>query len=227
MTVQETYDWQVLRERMVQEQLAARQITDPRVLAAMREVPRHLFVADELKHLAYRDSPLPIGSEQTISQPFIVAYMTQALELTGQETILEVGTGSGYQTAILCRLAKYVYSIERHNLLAEQAAARLDTLGFHNVEFHVGDGSQGLPDMAPFDAILVSAAAPALPIALRSQLAEGGRLVLPIGDSQNQYLERVRRIGNAWHMERLMPVMFVLLIGRNGFGQRSTGTAER
>ena len=227
MTVHETYDWQVLRERMVQEQLAARQITDPHVLAAMREIPRHLFVAAELQHLAYRDSPLPIGSEQTISQPFIVAYMTQALELTGQETILEVGTGSGYQTAILCRLAKYVYSIERHNLLAEQAATRLDALGLHNVEFHVGDGSQGLPDMAPFDAILVSAAAPALPIALRSQLADGGRLVLPIGDNQNQYLERVRRTGNAWQMERLIPVMFVLLIGRNGFGQRATGAAER
>lgn len=227
MTVHETYDWQVLRERMVQDQLAARQITDPRVLAAMREIPRHLFVAGELQHLAYRDSPLPIGSEQTISQPFIVAYMTQALELTGQETILEVGTGSGYQTAILCRLAKYVYSIERHNLLAEQAATRLDALGLHNVEFHVGDGSQGLPDMAPFDAILVSAAAPALPIALRSQLADGARLVLPIGDGQNQYLERVLRIGKAWQMERLIPVMFVLLIGRNGFGQRATGTAER
>jgi protein-L-isoaspartate(D-aspartate) O-methyltransferase len=217
MTVQETYDWQALRERMVQEQLAARRIIDQRVLSTMRTVPRHLFVPDDLRHLAYRDSPLPIGNDQTISQPYIVAYMTQALGLTGTETVLEVGTGSGYQTAILCQLARQVYSIERHAKLAEQAATRLEMLDLHNVELMVGDGSQGLADMAPFDAILITAAAPALPIALRSQLADGGRMVLPVGDNQNQYLERVIRTGGIWHVERLLPVMFVLLIGRYGF----------
>src|SRR5579859_82872 len=208
MTAQET-DWQALREQMIQEQLAARQITDPRVLAIMRDIPRHLFVADELQHLAYRDSPLPIGQDQTISQPFIVGYMTQCLSLTGNETVLEVGTGSGYQTAILSRLAKFVYTIERHDALAQQAATRLEALNLDNVEFHVGDGSQGLPDMAPFDAILITAAAPALPNTLRTQLAEGGRMALPIGDNHSQFLERITRTGNTWLIERLMPVMFV------------------
>ncbi len=223
MTVHEN-DWQALREQMIQEQLTARQVTDMRVLAAMRDIPRHIFVAEELQHLAYRDSPLPIGQDQTISQPFIVGYMTQCLALTGQETVLEVGTGSGYQTAILCRLAKHVYTIERHDALAQQAAARLEQLDLHNVDFHVGDGTQGLADMAPFDAILITAAAPALPNTLRTQLAEGGRMVLPLGDSRNQYLERVSRTGDTWLIERLMAVMFVPLIGRYGFSQRS---AER
>ena len=226
MTVHETYDWQALREHMVQEQLAARNITDPRVLSAMRNIPRHMFVPDDLRHLAYRDSPLPIGNDQTISQPYIVAYMTQALGLTGTETLLEIGTGSGYQTAILSKLAHQVYSIERHAKLAEQAAARLEGLDIHNVELMVGDGSQGLADMAPFDAILVTAAAPALPIALRSQLADGGRMVLPVGDNQNQYLERVTRRGETWQVERLLPVMFVLLIGRYGFSPRAPGSPE-
>ncbi len=226
MTVHETYDWQALREHMVQEQLAARNIIDPRVLSAMRNIPRHMFVPDDLRHLAYRDSPLPIGNDQTISQPYIVAYMTQALGLTGTETLLEIGTGSGYQTAILCQLAHQVYSIERHAKLAEQAGARLEALDIHNVELMVGDGSQGLADMAPFDAILVTAAAPALPIVLRSQLADGGRMVLPVGDNQNQYLERVTRRGETWQVERLLPVMFVLLIGRYGFSQRAPGASD-
>ncbi len=227
MAQREVSNWQHLRERMVQEQLEARHITDPHVLRAMREIPRHHFVPHELEHLAYRDSPLPIGQDQTISQPYIVAYMTECLALTGCETVLEIGTGSGYQTAILCQLARHVYSIERHDSLAERAAANIDALGIENVEIHVGDGSQGLPDMAPFDAIVISAAAPALPIALRGQLAEGGRMVLPVGDSQSQYLERVYRCGNTWNIEQLMPVMFVLLIGRYGFSQRATGTAGR
>ncbi len=227
MAPYELSDWQRLRERMVQEQLEARQISDPRVLAAMRDVPRHHFAPKELQHLAYRDSSLPIGQDQTMSQPYIVAYMTQALGLTGVETVLEIGTGSGYQTAILCQLARQVYTIERHALLAERAAASLDALGVQNVEVHVGDGSQGLPDMAPYDAILVSAAAPALPIVLRAQLAEGGCMVLPVGDSYNQYLERIYRNGNIWSVEQLMPVMFMLLIGRYGFSQRATGTAGR
>ena len=226
MTVYEPYDWQALRDQMVQEQLAARQISDRRVLAAMRTVPRHAFVLPDVRHLAYRDSPLPIGSDQTISQPFVVAYMSQLLALNGTEIVLEVGTGSGYQTAILCQLARQVYSIERHRALVEQAAARLDALDIHNVELLIGDGSQGLPDMAPFDAILITAVAPVLPITLRSQMADNGRLVLPVGNPQHQYLERVTRHGDTWQTERLLPVSFVPLIGRYGFGQHPSGPLE-
>ncbi len=187
-----TLDFDSLRERMVQEQLEARNIFDPRVLTAMRDIPRHYFVPDELRHLAYRDGPLPIGHEQTISQPFIVAYMTQCLQLSGHETVLEIGTGSGYQTAILCQLANHVISIERHGILAQRAADNLDYLEIENVEIHEGDGSQGLPDMAPFDAILVSAAAPQLPRPLLEQLAEGGRMIIPVGQFDAQQLQRVR-----------------------------------
>jgi protein-L-isoaspartate(D-aspartate) O-methyltransferase len=218
-----TLDFNNLRERMVQEQLEARNIFDPHVLNAMRDIPRHYFVPDELRHLAYRDGPLPIGQEQTISQPFIVAYMTQCLQLSGHETVLEIGTGSGYQTAILSQLARHVISIERHGALAERAATTLDALGIDNVEIHEGDGSQGLPDMAPFDAIVVSAAAPAIPNTLLTQMAESGRMVLPVGDSYSQYLQRVYRAGTTWQIEQMMPVMFVLMIGRYGYSARVAG----
>jgi protein-L-isoaspartate(D-aspartate) O-methyltransferase len=211
-------EFQALRRQMVETQLRERGIHDPRVLEAMLSVPRHEFVSPDLRHLAYRDTPLPIGDDQTISQPYIVALMTQLLHLTGVESVLEVGTGSGYQTAILCRLAAQVYSLERHPRLAQRAAQTLSRLNFDNVEIHVGDGSQGLPDMAPFDAVIVAAAAPALPGPLRSQLRErGGRMVLPIGDRNNQYLEVVTRQGNRWEIERTEPVKFVPLIGRYGF----------
>lgn len=213
-------DYDNLRQRMVDEQLQGRDINNARVLAAMRTVPRHLFVPSDLQHLAYRDGPLPIGGDQTISQPYIVALMTQTLMLSGHETVLEVGTGSGYQTAVLCELAHQVFSLERNAKLANNAATRLTEMGYENVEIHVGDGSQGLADMAPFDAILVSAAAPAIPGPLRSQLGEGGRLVLPVGNRDSQWLERVWRTGNSWHIERLIPVMFVLLYGRYGFRSR-------
>lgn len=202
---------------MVQEQLAARDITDPRVLEAMRQVPRHKFVPPDIQPLAYRDGPLPIDNNQTISQPYIVALMTQMLELKPDDIVLEVGTGSGYQTAVLCQLARQVYSLERYPNLAQQASAQLETLGYDNVAVHVGDGSQGLPDMAPFHAIIVTAAAPAIPGPLRAQLADGGRLVLPTGDSQQQFLQRVRRTGDSWKIENLIPVMFVPLYGRHGF----------
>ncbi len=206
------------REDMVDRQLLTRDIHDERVLEAMRAVPRHLFVAAEVRHLAYRDCPLPIGNDQTISQPYIVALMTQMLHLRGHERVLEVGTGSGYQTAILCRLAGQVYSLERHPRLAGRAAQVLAQMGCDNVEIHVGDGSQGLPDMAPFDAIIVTAAAPALPGPLRSQLKEnGGRMVLPVGNSKQQYLECITRSGSRWEIEQTLPVNFVLLIGRYGF----------
>jgi protein-L-isoaspartate(D-aspartate) O-methyltransferase len=222
-----TLDFNTLRERMVLEQLEARSIFDSRVLMAMRDVPRHYFVPDELRHLAYRDGPLPIGQEQTISQPFMVAYMTQCLQLSGHETILEIGTGSGYQTAVLCQLARHVISIERHAALAERAAATLDALGIDNVEIHEGDGSQGVPDMAPFDAIVVSAAAPAIPNTLMTQLGDGGRMVIPVGDTYSQYLQRVYRSGTTWQIEQLMPVMFVLMIGRYGFSSRVAGLEQR
>lgn len=212
-------DFALLRERMVSEQLANRDITHPRVLDTMRMVPRHLFVPSDLQHMAYRDGPLPIGQDQTISQPYIVALMTQYLLLNGQETVLEIGTGSGYQTAVLCEMCAQVFSLERDPLLAERAGLRLSNLGYENVEIYVGDGSQGLPDMAPFDAIIVTAAAPAVPGPLRAQLANGGRMVLPVGDREHQVLERVWRTADTWHIERLVPVLFVPLVGRYGFSQ--------
>lgn len=210
-------DFVGLREQMVVEQLEKRDIVAPRVLAAMRKVPRHLFVPPDMQHLAYRDGPLPIGRQQTISQPYIVALMTQSLMLSGHESVLEIGTGSGYQTAILCELANQVFSLERDPVLAERAADLLAELGYANVEIHVGDGSQGLPDMAPFDGILVTAAAPAIPGPLRSQMSDGGRMILPVGDREHQMLELVWRVGESWHIERLIPVMFVLMYGRYGF----------
>lgn len=210
-------DFAALREQMVAEQIAARGIHDGRLLEALRRVPRHEFVPEDLQHLAYRDGPLPIGNDQTISQPYIVALMTDLLRLTGTETVLEIGTGSGYQTAILCELAQQVFSLERDRFLADNASRRLGDMGYSNVEIYVGDGSQGFPDMAPFDGIIVSAAAPAIPGPLRSQLADGGRLVLPVGSRHNQMLHCVTRKGADWQIDEIAPVMFVLLYGRYGF----------
>ncbi|HML21295.1 MAG TPA: protein-L-isoaspartate(D-aspartate) O-methyltransferase [Aggregatilinea sp.] len=210
-------DFEALRERMVRDQLAARDITDPRVLEAMRRVPRHRFVPPHLRAHAYEDNPLPIGCNQTISQPYVVALMTQLLDVRSHETILEIGTGSGYQTAVLCELAQMVYSLERHQSLADEARRRLSDLGYYNVEVFVGDGSQGFPDMAPFNGILAAAAAPAIPGPLQTQLADGGRLVIPIGDAKQQTLQRVRRTGDTWQIEQSIPVMFVPLFGRYGF----------
>jgi protein-L-isoaspartate(D-aspartate) O-methyltransferase len=207
-----------LREQMVEHQLMARGIHSQRVLAAMRHIPRHEFLAPELRHLAYQDSPQPIGEQQTISQPYIVALMSQELLLTGVERVLEVGTGSGYQTAILCELGAYVYSLERYPRLAEQAAEVLNRLGCPNVDIHVGDGSQGLPDMAPFDAIIVTAAAPALPGPLCSQLRDkGGRMIIPVGDDRRQILQRVTRWNERLQVEKISGVKFVPLLGRYGY----------
>lgn len=206
------------RHEMVDRQLRARGIQDEYVLDAMRRVPRHEFVPEPHRAEAYRDCALPIDHDQTISQPYIVALMTQALHLKGNETVLEIGTGSGYQTAVLCELAREVFSLERYRYLASKAAATLDSLGYENFEIHVGDGSQGLPDMAPFDAIIVTAAAPALPGPLRAQLStEGGRLVIPVGSRDNQHLERVTRHGSSWSIEQTERVRFVPLLGRYGF----------
>ena len=210
-------DYEAQRARMVREQLIARGISDPRVLEAMRRVPRHEFVPAHLRDHAYDDGPLPIGGGQTISQPYIVAYMTQALALRPEDVVLEIGTGSGYQTAVLCGLARRVYSLERRPELAEHAREVLARLGYRHVEVHVGDGTQGLPEFAPYDAILVTAAAPAIPAPLREQLAEGGRLVLPTGGRRQQLLQRVRRHGDRWTVEDLIAVVFVPLYGEHGF----------
>ena len=202
---------------MVQTQIAARGIKDPRVLEAMRKVPRHLFVEEALKDQAYGDYPLPIGEGQTISQPYIVALMTEALELKGPEKVLEVGTGSGYQAAILAELAKQVYSIERYPSLAHRAKRLLERLGYRNVIIRVGDGTKGWPEVAPFDAIIVTAAGPKIPEPLLEQLKDGGRLVMPVGDQWSQYLIKVTKKGDRLIKENLGAVRFVKLVGEYGF----------
>lgn len=207
------------RERMVREQLLARDITDPRVLEAMRTVPRHFFVPQDLQHLAYRDAPLPIGQRQTISQPYIVALMTQLLELSGEETVLEVGTGSGYQAAVLARLARRLYTMERIPELAELAAERLGELGAANVEVLARDGSAGLPEHAPYQGVIVTAGAPRVPEPLKEQLADGGRLVLPVGSQEGQLLELWRRKGEDFGREIVAPVAFVPLLGDEGWAR--------
>lgn len=209
------------RQRMVEEQLIDRNIRDERILEAMRSVPRHAFVPLEYRHMAYSDGPLPIGSGQTISQPYIVALMTQLLRLKGDENVLEVGTGSGYQAAVLAKLAKQVYTIERYTELADQAAAVLQKLGLNNVRVHIGDGSLGLPEHAPFQAILVTAAAPKVPQSLLEQLDEGGRLVVPVGGRMNQFLELWERRGAKFVQDVLVPVAFVPLRGRHGWKEDS------
>jgi len=220
MTSDDSY--QADRLRMVRNQIESRGIRDPRVLQAMQEIPRHLFVPSERRHLAYVDGPLPIGEGQTISQPYIVALMTELLELSGDEQVLEVGTGSGYQAAVLSKLAEKVYSLERIPELAEQARVRLSDLGSSNVEVRVGDGSAGLPDHAPFDGILVTAAAPRVPEALKGQLADGGVLVLPVGSRAGQILERWRREGDLYRTEKIAPVAFVPLIGSQGWDENES-----
>ena len=205
------------RRRMVEEQLAARGIKDPRVLDAFRAVPRHLFVPEEAQSLAYEDGPLPIGDGQTISQPVMTALMVAALRLQGHERVLEIGTGSGYQTAILSLLALEVCSIDRLPELAADAAARLETLGFANVEITIGDGTLGWQERAPFDGIIVAAAAPRVPAALRHQLSEGGRLVIPVGQKQSQTLYAVEQHGQAWSERRITECVFVPLVGRDGW----------
>jgi protein-L-isoaspartate(D-aspartate) O-methyltransferase len=202
-----------LRVQMVEQQLRQRGIHDERVLQAMAEVPRHLFVPLSLRLHAYEDSPLPIGQEQTISQPYIVALMSQSLELTGTEVVLEVGTGSGYQAAVLSCLARRVYSIEILPELAGTAQSRLQALGYSNVTVIVGDGSQGWLAGAPYDAIIVTAAAQRIPPALLNQLAEGGRLVLPVELPDGQHLLRLRKWGGKVTREDLGMVQFVPLLG--------------
>lgn len=197
---------------MVETQIRARGLDDPRVLGALAAVPRHLFVPESLQHHAYDDEPLPIGEGQTISQPYIVAYMTAALELEGGEKALEVGTGSGYQTAVLASLVRSVWTIEVVSELAERARAKLALLGFENIAYRVGDGAQGWPEEAPFDAIMVTAAPERVPAALEAQLAPGGRMIVPVG-REFQELVLVRRGEAGLTRERLLPVRFVPLVG--------------
>ena len=195
------------REQMVAQQIAARGVRDEKTLAAMRRVPRHLFVPPEVAGQAYNDHPLPIGHAQTISQPYIVAFMTEALHLDGDETVLEVGTGSGYQAAVLAEIVPRVYSIEIVAPLAEEARVRLKELGYSNVEVRAGDGYQGWPEAAPFDAIIVTAAAPRIPEPLKEQLRDGGRLILPVGDDWQQ-LAVVTRRGDRFTEKRVLDVRF-------------------
>ncbi len=209
-------DFAAERRLMVERQLRGRGISDQRVLEAFESIPRHLFVPEEYRHLAYEDGPLPIGFNQTISQPFIVAYMTQLLDLTGDERVLEVGTGSGYQAAILSALTAEVHTIELIPALAERARKTLKQLGVTNVSIHIGDGSLGWEQAAPYDAILVTAAGPHVPKPLLDQLAEGGRMALPVGERGAQVLELWRREGENFSHETLLPVAFVPLRGKEG-----------
>jgi protein-L-isoaspartate(D-aspartate) O-methyltransferase len=199
------------RRVMVDSQIRTRGVRDPLVLAAMAKVPRHLFVPENLRAHAYADEPLPIGHGQTISQPFIVAYMTEALALSGGEKVLEIGTGSGYQTAVLAEIAGQVFTVEIVEPLSLRAQAVLDELGYANVRCRVGDGSRGWPEEGPFDAIIVTAAAPVLPAALEEQLAAGGRMIVPVGTGlQDLYL--IRRTGQGIVRDRLLAVRFVPLV---------------
>lgn len=209
------------RERMVRQQIAARGIREQRVLEAMRAVPRHLFVPVDAREMAYQDGPLRIGQGQTISQPYIVALMTEMLELTGHERVLEIGTGSGYQAAILSLLASHVYTIERHAALASRARELLHGLGYQNISIRVGDGTLGWPEHAPYDAVMITAAAPSLPDPLIDQLADGGRLVAPVGGGWSQMLVRIRREGKKLHSEEMSSVAFVPLIGEFGWADES------
>lgn len=208
-----------VRERMVQEQLVARGITDQRLLAAMMEVPRHLFVDDAMRARAYGDHPLPIAAGQTISQPYIVAYMTQVLQLQGHEKVLEIGTGSGYQAAILSRLCEKVYTVERVNNLLAGARKLFDALRYYNIVAKLDDGTLGWPEFGPYDAIIVTAGGPEIPAPLVEQLADPGRLVIPVGDQDVQELHLVTKANGETFIDHLVSVRFVDLIGEHGWGR--------
>jgi protein-L-isoaspartate(D-aspartate) O-methyltransferase len=211
--------FETIRQRMVQEQLISRGIHDQRVLAAMGEVPRHLFVDDAMQANAYGDHPLPIVDGQTISQPFIVAYMTQALQLTGAEKVLEIGTGSGYQAVILSRLCAKLYTVERLNNLLASSRRVFDRLRCYNIQSKLDDGTLGWPEHAPYDAIMVTAGGPEIPEPLVAQLADSGRMVIPVGDQDVQELQLVTKKDGLVHVELLERVRFVNLIGAYGWNK--------
>jgi protein-L-isoaspartate(D-aspartate) O-methyltransferase len=210
-------DYEYERGRMVDEQIAGRGVKDERVLAAMRKVPRHEFLPEALRTVAYGDHALPIGEGQTISQPYMVALMTELLELTGRERVLEIGTGSGYQSAVLAQLCEKVYTVERVKSLAAQARTVLDRLGYRNVAIKTFDGTYGWREMAPFDAIMVTAGAPDIPKPLVDQLKPGGRMVIPVGERFSQTLLKVVRTPEGTVTEKSIPCVFVPLVGAHGW----------
>jgi len=217
MPTEMNHDYRLARENMVKNQIISRGVADPGVLEAMGKIQRHLFVEEALVGEAYNDHPLPVGYKQTISQPYIVALMTEALELTGKEKTLEIGTGSGYQTAILAELSKTVYTIERIEPLLEKSKMLLESLGYTNIFFRAFDGTLGWHEFAPYDAIIVTAGAPKIPHPLKDQMAEGGRLILPIVNRHGQDLIKVKRIKNGIKEENLGGCRFVDLIGTHGW----------
>jgi len=210
-------DYTVLRKRMVEEQLMPRGIKNQRILDAFYKIERHKFIPEDLRNPAYADYPLPIGEGQTISQPYIVALMTECLDLTGQERVLEIGTGSGYQAAILAELAKEVYSIERFENLAKRAQAILNELGYTNVKVKVGDGTLGWPEVSPFDRIIITAASPRIPLPLTAQLKENGRLILPLGESFSQILTVIENKQGTLESREICGCVFVPLVGKYGY----------
>jgi protein-L-isoaspartate(D-aspartate) O-methyltransferase len=209
------------RREMVETQIRKRHVTDGRVLECLERIPRHEFIPAELRDRAYEDAPLPIGEGQTISQPYIVAAMTAALRLEGNERVLEIGAGFGYQAAVLACLAREVFTMEFRAELATEAAERLARLGYTNVHVHCGDGTLGLPEFAPYDAILVAAAAPAVPTPLLGQLAEGGRIIVPVGGVENQELRLIDRNHDTFRTTMLEPCRFVPLVGAYGWKESS------
>lgn len=210
-------DYQIARKKMVQEQLIHRGIRDLRVLEVMGRLPRHEFVDPGLAKQAYEDRPLAIGFKQTISQPYMVGLMSEALQLKGEEKVLEIGTGCGYQTAVLCELAKKIYSIERITDLSNRARKSLYRLGYINFELRIRDGTEGWSEEGPFDAILVTAGTPEVPPTYQGQIAVGGRLVIPVGNREEQRLVRFTRSRKGWEEEVLTSCRFVKLIGRHGW----------
>jgi protein-L-isoaspartate(D-aspartate) O-methyltransferase len=205
------------RNRMVDEQIVARGVKDERVLAVMRKVPRHEFLPEGIRSMAYADNALPIGESQTMSQPYMVALMSELLELKGKERVLEIGTGSGYQAAILSELCEKVYTVERIKTLADKARATLDRLGYRTVAIKVYDGTYGWKEMAPFDAIMVTAGAPDVPPTLVEQLKEGGRMAIPVGERYGQKLVIVSKTAEGIVTQKSIPCMFVPLIGNHGW----------
>ena len=211
-------NFSIARRRMVEDQVVARGVRDPRVIDAMLQVPRHKFVEEALESQAYQDAPLPIGERQTISQPYMVAVMSEALALDGTEKVLEVGTGSGYQAAVLAVLADRVFSLERIPALARRARKALDSCGYSKVNIRLADGTLGWQEMAPFDAIVVTAGAPDVPRDYIDQLAVGGRLVIPVGDRMSQVLMRITRTSeHEFKEEQLLGCRFVPLVGNHGW----------
>jgi len=210
-------DWENQRDQMVKRQLVSRGIKDERVLAAMRKIPRHFFVPENLRESAYHDGPLYIGEGQTISQPYMVALMTECLDLKGGKKVLEVGTGSGYQTAILAELAEHVYTIERVPILLEKAQQVLTHLGYTTIKFKGGDGTYGWCEESPFDGIIVTAAAPDISHVLVEQLNDGGVLVIPVGSRYSQTLYKVAKKGDKTEKEERTLCVFVPLIGKYGW----------